>query len=56
MNIGEVWCSSEYKEFIIDDIFFKDEEKWVSYHSSSTGAEYSCLAEAFMHRFNKKQN
>lgn len=55
INIGEVWYGKELKEFIIDDIFFKDEEAWVSYHSVSTGTEYRCLADAFTHQFSKKE-
>lgn len=54
MNIGEIWCSNDFKEFIIEDIFFKDEESWVSYRSINTETTYSCLSSAFKNRFFKK--
>ncbi len=50
MKIGSLWGSTD-KKFEIKDVTIVDNQTWVYYNNVLTKQEYSCLKEAFLHRF-----
>jgi hypothetical protein len=56
MKVGSIWTSSDFIEFKIKEIKIVEEKTWVNYIKLSTSQEYSCLKEAFLHRFKEKVN
>lgn len=48
---GQTWTSLNRTEFYVDDVRVVDNETWVYYTNTFTQQTYSCLEEAFQHRF-----
>lgn len=51
VNVGDIYFTSEGKNFEVIDFWVIEGEPWVKYRDINTEKEYSCLHEAFMVRF-----
>lgn len=47
--VGQRWTASDSKQFEIVDL--NSDNTWVIYRNTQTRDTYSCLLEAFKHRF-----
>lgn len=53
---GQYWHSGNRTEFYIDDVRRTDVGVWIHYTNTFTQQTYSCLEEAFKHRFTQIVN
>ena len=49
--IGQLWTSTDSKEFRVMDLAVTEDDAWVTYTSVDTRQEFSCRLEAFKYRF-----
>ena len=53
---GQCWQSFNGTEFYVDDVRSTEAGIWVHYTNTFTQQTYSCLEEAFRHRFTQIVN
>lgn len=53
---GQYWHSFNRTEFYVDDVRSTETGVWIHYTNTFTQQTYSCLEEAFRHRFTQIVN
>jgi hypothetical protein len=54
---GQVWRAGGFESFVVRAVVSQgDGTVWVEYENPGTGQQYSCLIEAFQHRFSLFDN
>ena len=48
---GQYWQSLNMTEFYVDDVRSNESGVWIHYTNTFTHQTYSCLEQAFKHRF-----
>lgn len=56
LRLGSQWVDHEGNTFVIDQVHDNGAECWVSYHRVHDRTMYTCLVEAFTHRFSQMEN
>ena len=56
MTMATRFTSLDGKIFAVEEVKQVDKELWVYYNNVKTGDKYSCLLEAFSHRFQPLEN
>jgi hypothetical protein len=56
LRVGSRWTDGRHNEFIIDAVEDNGVKNWVAYTRVGDRTSYSCLAEAFIHRFQRVEN
>lgn len=54
LSVGSQWTDSTGQKFVVDEVHHNGVETWVTYTRVSDQTVYSCLVEAFTHRFREK--
>jgi len=56
VKVGSRWQGSDRSEFTVRDIIEEDGGVWIHYGRHAQDTTYSCLIDAFLHRFTEILN
>jgi len=56
VTIGSCWSGGERIEFTVRDVVVENGETWIHYGRHAQDTTYSCLIDAFLHRFKEILN
>jgi hypothetical protein len=56
VKVGSRWQGSDRSEFTVRDIIEEDGGVWIHYGRYAQDTTYSCLIDAFLHRFTEILN
>ena len=56
VTVGSRWKGSDHNEFVVRAIEVEDDGTWVRYGRHAQDTTYSCLIDAFLHRFTEILN
>lgn len=48
------WYDHNHDFYIVNNLWLKEDGVWVEYTKEKTGKTYTCLQEAFLHRFKEQ--
>jgi hypothetical protein len=52
VQVGSRWQGSDRSEFTVRGVIVENGETWIHYGRHAQDTTYSCLIDAFLHRFN----